>query len=180
MLLDWVDSDMDGRPADGALVAAPLAEVAREIRRVVDDLRPTVVVTLDASDGHRDHARIRDATLMAVENGSWRPGRVYLHCLAQQLMRSWVEALRETDPGSQYLDLGELGTPEAEITTIIDTTELYDIREEAISLHRSQVSPYEVKPPDLRQAFLTAEYLIRIYPTWTGGPIETDILTTRD
>lgn len=175
VLFDWVDSGMDGAPGNGTLVAAALDEVASVIVELIDDVKPTVVVTLDASDGHRDHAHIRDATLSAVQSSSWRPGRVYLHCLPQMLMRKWVQALREQNPESEHLDLGDLGTPEDLITTVIDTTDHHHLREAAIAVHRSQTSPYEVMPPDLRREFLTAERLRRVQPVWTGGPIEFDI-----
>jgi len=177
-LFDWVDSGMDGEPAPGSLCAAPAAEVTAVIGSLIDDVRPTVVVTLDASDGHRDHAHIRDATLRAVEVSSWRPSRVYLHCLPQQLMRKWVEALVREQPESEHLGLGELGTPEDKITTVVDTTKFLELREEAIAVHRSQTSPYEVMPDELRRQFLTAERLQRVRPDWDGGPVETDIFGT--
>jgi LmbE family N-acetylglucosaminyl deacetylase len=174
-LFDWVDSEMAGTPAPGTLVAAPIEEVAARIASLIDDVKPTVVVTLDASDGHRDHAHIRDATLRAATSSSWRPDRVYLHCLPQQLMRKWVEALVEQHPESEHLGLGELGTPQDQITTVIDSTRYLDLREQAIALHRSQSSPYEVMSAELRREFLTNECLCRVHPEWNGGPIETEI-----
>lgn len=175
VLFDWVDSEMDGPPAAGTLFASPIDEVAERIASLIDEVRPTVIVTLDASDGHRDHAHIRDATLIAGSSAAWQADRVYLHCLPQQLMRKWVEALVEQHPDSEHLGLGELGTPEDQITTVIDSTQHLALREQAIALHRSQTSPYEVMPADLRREFLTAERLRRVEPAWTGGPIETEI-----
>jgi LmbE family N-acetylglucosaminyl deacetylase len=176
-LFGWTDSGMEGDTQDSALVAAPLDVVAERIAELIDETEPTVVVTLDASDGHRDHAHIRDAVLAAVDNSTWRAGRVYLHCLPQELMRKWVDALTEQQPDSQHLGLGELGTPAEKITTIIDTTGLLGRREAAMKLHRSQTSPYEVMPADLRREFLTAERLQRIRPAWDGGPVETEVFT---
>lgn len=178
-LFDWEDSGMDGEPAVGSLVAAPLDDVARRIAGLVDVVQPTVMVTLDASDGHRDHAHVRDAVLLATDRAEWRTERVYLHCLPQQLMRKWVEALAEHQTGSQHLDLGDLGTPADEITTIIDTADLLERREAAIALHRSQTSPYEVMPAELRREFLVAERLKQVRPAWEPGrPIETEIFVS--
>lgn len=179
-LFDWIDSGMDGEPIPGSLCAAPVVDVAAVIASLIDEVRPTVVVTLDASDGHRDHAHIRDATLHAVEVSSWCPSGVYLHCLPQQLMRKWVEALVREQPDSEHLGLGDLGTPEDKITTVIDTTRFLGLREQAIAVHRSQTSPYEVMPADLRREFLTAERLQRVHPDWDEGPLETDIFATAD
>ncbi len=177
-LFDWQDSGMNGDATPESLVAAPLAEVAAAIAELIDDVRPTVVVTLDASDGHRDHARVRDATLEAIERSAWTVDRVYLHCLPQRLMRKWVDALVEQQPDSEHLELGNLGTPEDQITTVIDTAELLELREAAIAVHRSQTSPYEVMPAELRREFLTAERLHRVRPPWSGGPVERSIFVT--
>jgi LmbE family N-acetylglucosaminyl deacetylase len=180
VLFDWIDSGMDGEPGPGTLAAAPVEHVADAIVDLIDETRPTVVVTLDASDGHRDHAHVRDATLLAVGRASTRPDRVYLHCLPQQLMRKWVAALQEGQPESQHLQLADLGTPEELITTVIDTSALLEIRERAIAIHRSQTSPYEVMPAPLRREFLATERLQRVHPPWTGEPIETDMFANTD
>ncbi len=120
-----------------------------------------MLVTLDASDGHRDHARIRDVTVeVARETGT----PVYLYCLARRLMARWAAIMTERDPGSSYLALGELGTPDAEIDLVLDTGAFYERREAAIALHRSQTSPFEGLPADLRREWLTTEHLV--------GPLE--------
>lgn len=180
VLFDWADSGMDGDPAPGTLCAASLDEVATTITELIEEVRPTVVLTLDASDGHRDHVHMRDATLEAVGRAAWDAERVYLHCLPQELMRRWAELIRAEAPESAYLAVRELGTPEDWITTVIDTADLLERRNGAIAIHASQTSPYEVMPPDLRTAFLTAERLQRVRPPWDGGDVETDVFSPRD
>jgi LmbE family N-acetylglucosaminyl deacetylase len=156
-VLDFADSGMAGEAPASSLVGAPTEAVADAVRRSVTAFAPDVLVTLDASDGHRDHARIRDLTLaVGAEVGV----PVYLHCLPRRLMRQWAARLAEADPGSDYLALGELGTAEEEVSLVLDTSEHLSAREEAIRLHRSQTSPFEGLPPDLRHAFLTLEHLI--------------------
>lgn len=174
-LLDWVDSGMDGEPADGTLAAAPIDDVAADVVAVIDEYRPHIVVTLDGSDGHRDHQHMRDATALAVERATWEVERLYLHCLPQVLMRQWVDELQAKQPDAAHLALGELGTPESEVTTIIDTSDQLELRERAIAAHASQISPYEVMGPALRAKFLSAERLRRIRPPWNGGEPERSI-----
>lgn len=177
-LLGYRDSGMDGVPTTEALVSAPLEEVAAAIGEVIDRFRPHVVVTLSADDGHRDHVRIRDATLAAVEMASWHAQRLYLQCLPRSLLRRWADQQRVRQPDSPYLDVDavELGTPEEHLTTIIDTSEHLDARRTAIGCHRSQTSPYRALPDDLEHAFLTQDHLIRTRPSWTGGELEREIL----
>lgn len=177
ILFDWEDSDMDGSPAPGTLAAAPLDEVAAAVAGVIDQVRPHVVVTLDASDGHRDHAHMRDATLKAVEQASWAVPRVYLWCLARSLMSAWVDHLRSVDPTSDYLHLGQLGTPDDEITCILDATVHYDQRWEAIRAHASQTSPYEALPPELQRAFLATDRLKRVRPPCPEGELEFELFS---
>jgi len=131
------------------------------VRRTVSAFAPDVLVTLDGSDGHRDHARIRDVT---VQVGHELDLPVYLSCLSRTLMRQWVAWLTEQNPGSSYLELGELGTADEDVSTRVDSAEHLAAREAAIALHRSQTSPYEGLPPDLRRAFLTTEYLVGPVP----------------
>jgi LmbE family N-acetylglucosaminyl deacetylase len=175
-VLDWQDSGMEGAAGPETLVGAPIEEVTAAVAALIDELSPEVVVTLDASDGHRDHARIRDATLAAVDQATWSTPSVYLHCLPRELMARWAAELAARQPGSDYLAVAELGTPEELITTVIDTHDTYEQREAAIALHASQTSPFEVMPDDLRRTFLSAERLRRIRPPWPGGPPESDLL----
>ena len=90
-------------------------------------------------------------------------------------MRRWVEALHSKQPDSGHLVLSDLGTPDELITTVLDSGSVLELREQAIALHASQLSPYDVMPPTLRIEFLTVERLRRMVPDWSGGPVETDI-----
>lgn len=159
VVLDYVDSGMDGAPVDGALVAADQAALAGEIAAVIDDFRPAVVVTLDASDGHRDHAAIRDATLAAVDASAHDVGATYLSCLARSSMTRWADHMRATGGGDAYLAMRELGTPDEDITVVVDVEEHLSQRWEAIRAHASQASPYDDLVPELQHEFLAFDRL---------------------
>ncbi len=158
-LLDYADSGMTGGPESGTLAAAKLSEIAAEVRTVIDDLRPDVVVTLDASDGHRDHAMIRDATLAAVDTAKQPPAATYLWCLARSSMERWAEHMRSAGGGDAYLSIGELGTPDEDITLTIDVAAHLPTRWAAIRAHASQASPYDDLPPELQYEFLAVDRL---------------------
>ena len=158
-LLDHADSGMTGDATPGTLVAADPGEVAAEVRAVIDELRPDVVVTLDASDGHRDHAAVRDATLAAVDTAAHPPNATYLWCLARSSMARWAEHMRGTGDRDEYLALGELGTPDDEITLVVDVEAQLAARWAAIRAHASQASPYDDLPPELQHEFLAVDRL---------------------
>lgn len=164
------DSGMVGDPPAGSLAAASPAAVAEAVRGQIDAVRPDVVVTLDGSDGHRDHLRVRDAVLAAATDVPW----VYLDCLPRSLMRAWVDHAQRSDPDRAHLDLdvAALGTPDELVTTVLDTSRHLDLRWRAIRSHASQTSPFEGLPAPLAHAFLASDHLRRVRPAWDGGPLE--------
>jgi LmbE family N-acetylglucosaminyl deacetylase len=178
-LLDFADSGMSGPPPAGSLVEAPFDRVRAAVQDAITAFGPDVVVTLDAADGHRDHARIRDATVDAALHAG--VSRIYLMCLPRSLMRRWVEHMRAERPGIEHLDAdtASLGTPDEDITTIIDARAHLATRERAIAVHASQTSPFAGLPDDLRRAFLATVHARRVEPPWPGGEPETDFLDGR-
>jgi N-acetyl-1-D-myo-inositol-2-amino-2-deoxy-alpha-D-glucopyranoside deacetylase len=156
-LFGWADSGMAGLAAPGTLVAADPTVVTDVVRAAIDELRPDVVVTLDASDGHRDHAVIRDATLAAVDSGAHQPVATYLACLPRSSLAKW-QAHIGGNFDEAYL-AADLGTPDEEITTVVDVSALMTKRWDAIRAHASQVSPFEDLPEALEQEFLGTDHL---------------------
>lgn len=67
-------------------------------------------------------------------------------------------------PELPYLDVDAtaFGTPDDEITTVLDTSAQLGARIAAMALHASQTSPYDGLPDDLRDAFLGPTYLRRM------------------
>lgn len=158
-LLDYADSGMSGGPEPGTLAAAKPSEIAAKVLTVIDDLRPDVVVTLDASDGHRDHNVIRDATLAAVDTAEQPPAATYLWCLARSSMVRWAEHMRSAGGGDAYLSISQLGTPDEDITLTIDVAAHLPTRWAAIRAHASQASPYDDLTPELQHEFLAVDRL---------------------
>jgi len=164
-LLGFRDSGMDGDADPATLVGAPFAEVRAKVAQAVDAFGPDLLVTLDGSDGHRDHARVRDA---ALEVAGERSLPVFLQCLARSTMERWAEHMAAGDRESPYLSLGPLGTPDEQVTDRLDTTAHREARWRAIRVHRSQTSPFEGLPAALADEFLCTEHLVRAGGTATG------------
>ena len=174
-LLDFEDSGWDGDCNSRSLAGAAFDDVVAAVRDVVADERPDVVVTLDPSggDGHRDHVRIAQATTVAFDEAAPAGSTLYYWCLVRSVMRQWAAHNR----GSVYDEVpdDDFGCPDELITTVIDVTDLLPLRLEAISLHRSQASPYDDLPADLQAAFLATDRLIRARPAWLESPLESDL-----
>lgn len=174
-LLGYIDSGMDGDADPTTLVGAPFDDVVARVRAHIEKFQPTIIVTLDAGDGHRDHVTMRDATLAAARDADWRAERVYLQCLPKSLMQRWLDHVGQHNPDSAQPYTEAPGTPDELITTVIDTSAHLAGRDAAMAAHASQVSPFEQLPPDMRRDFLAADRLQRMVPPWTGGEPETDV-----
>jgi N-acetyl-1-D-myo-inositol-2-amino-2-deoxy-alpha-D-glucopyranoside deacetylase len=175
-LLDFADSGWDGPPPEGALVER-LAEATAAVREIVERHRPSIVITLDpgGSDGHRDHALIGAATTAAFESAVDWPASLYHWCLPRSLMARWSGVQQGVDPESVYLTI-ELGRLDADITTVLDTQAVLEVRRRAIAAHATQRSPFAGLPDDLERAFLTEDHLVRVSPAWSGGDTERELL----
>lgn len=95
-LLEFRDSGMAGPAGPGTLAGASFESVRDAVQARLSGFRPDVLITLDASDGHRDHARIRDASLAAARAAG--VPRVYLQCLPRSLMQRWIDLMRADRP----------------------------------------------------------------------------------
>ena len=164
--LDYGDSDFGGDLPEGSLCAADEAAVVADVLTVIDVVRPDVVVTLDGCDGHRDHLRVRAATLAAVDAARAAGAEIALYesTLPNHLMRQWLAEMRIVHPDAAYhaIDPSEFGRPDTEVTHVVDATELLATRELAIAMHVSQSSPFDGLTPPLRAAFLATDHLVRV------------------
>src|SRR5262249_29604059 len=109
--LGYGDSGMAGDPSNdrpGAFWAAELDEAADRLVRVVEEERPSVLVTYDASGGygHPDHIKAHHVTLAAYSRSvamGVAPVRLYLVRFPLSWSRAFVRSLRAAGidaPGS--------------------------------------------------------------------------------
>jgi LmbE family N-acetylglucosaminyl deacetylase len=124
-------------------------------------VRPTVVVVLDGSDGHRDHVQIRAAAESALCRLPLPRPRLYEQCLPNSLLRRWLDEMRSLRPDTVYhsLDPATLGRDDGDITDIVDASAVLDVREAAMAEHRSQASPFDGLSAELRRNFLATDHL---------------------
>ncbi len=172
-VLGFADSGLEGPAAPDSLAGAPTDAVTDAIRDAIARHAPDVVVTLDGSDGHRDHVRVRDA-VSSLLVGTDTP--FYLQCLPRSLMQAWARHHAADEGKAAYTSQVEFGTPDEDVTTLVDTSAYLTRRREAIALHRSQASPFDGLPDDVQRAWLGREHLMRVNPAWTGGPLESELI----
>ncbi|GHH65036.1 GlcNAc-PI de-N-acetylase [Kitasatospora indigofera] len=147
-LLDYADSGMMGwaaNEAPGAFWQTPVAESAARLADLLLRYRPDVVVTYDENGfyGHPDHIQANRITTAALELTGLTP-KVYWTTAPRSTIQRFGEVMREfgadweePDP-AEAAAMAEIGLPDEEITTWVDTTAFGGQKFDALAAHASQ------------------------------------------
>ncbi|OEV08881.1 PIG-L family deacetylase [Streptomyces nanshensis] len=147
-MLDYADSGMAGWPSNdvpGSFWKTPVAEGAARLAELMEHYRPDVVVTYDENGfyGHPDHIQAHRITMAALETISLTP-KTYWTTVPRSMMQRFGETMREfgadlpePDP-AEAAALAEIGLPDEEITTWVDTTAFSGQKFDALAAHASQ------------------------------------------
>ncbi|WP_338702591.1 PIG-L family deacetylase [Streptomyces sp. Q6] len=146
--LDYADSGMMGWPsndAPGSFWQTPVEEGAARLAELMRRYEPDVVVTYDENGfyGHPDHIQAHRITMAALEMTARTP-KVYWTTMPHSVMRRFGEAMREfgedvpePDP-AEAAAMAEIGLPDEEITTWVDTAAFGGQKFDALAAHASQ------------------------------------------
>ncbi|MCX3061669.1 PIG-L family deacetylase [Streptomyces beihaiensis] len=147
-LLDYADSGMMGWPSNsaaGSFWQTPVEEGAARLAELMRRYRPDVVVTYDENGfyGHPDHIQANRITMAALATTSLTP-KVYWTTAPHSMMRRFQELMREfggdapePDP-AETAAMAEIGLPDDEISTWVDTTAFGGQKFDALAAHASQ------------------------------------------
>jgi LmbE family N-acetylglucosaminyl deacetylase len=147
-MLDYADSGMMGWPTNDAPESfwqTPVEEGAARLAELLERYRPDVVVTYDENGfyGHPDHIQANRITMAALEM-TGLASKVYWTTMPHSTMQRFGEAMREfgadvPEPDSAEAEaIAEIGLPDEEITTWVDTTEFGGQKFDALAAHASQ------------------------------------------
>jgi N-acetyl-1-D-myo-inositol-2-amino-2-deoxy-alpha-D-glucopyranoside deacetylase len=151
VFLGYRDSGMAGTPSNddpASFHSAHLGEAAERLAAVLREERPDVVVTYtsDGTYGHPDHIRAHHVTVAALdllEHEGWQPAKLYLHAIPREFLERMGALARAAgiDTSQWEGTTRILGIPEAEITTVVDVSDLVDEKRAAFAAHVSQNDP---------------------------------------
>ncbi len=154
---------------------ADTAAAAARLARVMDEEAPDVVVTYGADGvyGHPDHVKAHYVTVAAVDLVSElgrQPEKLYFTAIPRSGLKAMAEEFRKRGvPGAFEAEEDSIGasipgTPDEEITTVVDVREYVGRKKEAFMAHRSQVAPdsfFLNTPDDLFETmFGTESYVL--------------------
>ncbi|MEV3854179.1 PIG-L family deacetylase [Streptomyces sp. NPDC050095] len=146
--LGYADSGMMGWPANdapGSFWRTPVEEGAARLAELIRHYEPDVVVTYDENGfyGHPDHIQANRITMAALEMTELSP-KVYWTTMPHSAMQRFGETVREfhedmpePDP-AEAAAMAELGLPDEEVTTWVDTAAFGAQKFDSLAAHASQ------------------------------------------
>jgi N-acetyl-1-D-myo-inositol-2-amino-2-deoxy-alpha-D-glucopyranoside deacetylase len=181
----WRDSGMMGAPTNDdprCFWRADAAEAAREMVKIIREVRPQVIVTYDdrGNYGHPDHIQAHRVTWRAFELAAdpayddgaepWRVAKFYAYATPRSVLARAIAVMREARlPFPRVASLDDLGSgiPDDQVSTMVDARAHLPAKIAALRAHRTQivVAPDEVGPyfalsNNLGQQAFGTEYFI--------------------
>jgi LmbE family N-acetylglucosaminyl deacetylase len=172
--LGYADSGMRGweqNAHDNAFHGADVDEAAGRLAAILDEEDADVLVGYDwhGGYGHPDHVKVHSVVHRAAELAARRP-RLLESTMNRDIVRAVFQAAvaagaedQAFDPDSPMDDGNPLGTPEAEITWQVDTTDYLTQRRASLEAHRSQATDIEgmlSMPDEFFASFFGKEHYI--------------------
>lgn len=159
--LGFVDSGLpEGDPLpplpEGCFALEPLEVTTEALVRVIREFRPHVLTTYDENGGypHPDHVMTHVVTMAAFQAAGdpeafphagepWQPQKVYYSAWSPDRMVALHEAMIEAGLESPYGDWIKRMERRRQrtITTQVECGEYFEVRDEALRAHATQVDP---------------------------------------
>ncbi len=186
--LNYRDSGMAGtednehpdslHQADPSRVVGTLADIIRETR-------PDIVITHDPSGGygHPDHRAMCQHTTEAFRQATAAEGPspdfLYYVCFPRSnFQRMWLKMVEmDITPPFANRDIEKVGTPDEEVTTILNISPYVDTKIDSLNCHRTQIDssgPFAQLPQEMMREIMGTEYYMLVFPE--GATDETDLL----
>ena len=173
---------------DGCFALVPLADAAAPLVAAVREFRPHVLLTYDESGGypHPDHIKTHEVSVVAFEAAAdpdrypglggepWQPLKMYYHlafhqdkyvALHQEMLRReldspYTKIFQEWEERARKR--AEAGWKNLEITTRVPVGDYFEVRDQALLAHATQIAPdssWFACPVDVqRAAWPTEDY----------------------
>ena len=128
---------------DGQLINHSVEELAEKLLPFIKDENPDIVITFEknGASNHPDHKQISLAATEAFRywmKTASKHVRLYHIGVPQSYLKEYEKA------GLTMKAFGTpQGTPDQDFTTIVDTTDTFEIKDKAARCHKSQASDWE-------------------------------------
>jgi LmbE family N-acetylglucosaminyl deacetylase len=183
-LLGYSDSGMAGWDANAdaeAFSNVPVERAAARLTELMERYRPQVVVTYDENGGygHPDHIQAHRIAIAAAET-TGIPRKLYHTAVPRAGIAELMKFLRDAGADIGDVDLPEdFGTPDEEITTVVDVSAYFERKRKALEAHASQGDGIFLLrlPDDAQRQALGREHFVRRFSAVPAPDQEDDLFT---
>ncbi|MBJ7337474.1 PIG-L family deacetylase [Mycolicibacterium sp.] len=191
--LGYPDSGMPESGEPDSFSARPSAPMVTQMVRLVRLYEPDVVITYPPNglSGHPDHVRTHELVVAAHRNvaangeGGGRIPRLYYIAMSLSRLRAVQAGVRAAFGDDAWVPPDELGTDDAEVTTVIDVAPFWGAKLGALAAHASQPDAALLlkvleMADDASEPVARVEEYVRVHPPVRSGDfaIERDFFAT--
>ena len=192
--LNYRDSGMAGTDDNrhpNALHQADAEAVVGKLVEVIKETRPHIIITHDpyGGYGHPDHRAMCRHTTEAYrlvsgdlattgpddpEAGGSPPSLLYYVCFPRSSFQRMWRMMEEVDitPPFASREIDSLGTPDEEVTTVLDVKPYVDTKIASLNCHRTQIDPngpFSQLPQEVTREIMGTEYYALVMPEGLAG-----------
>lgn len=168
---------------DGVLDEAPVAEVTEKIAGHIRRIQPHVIVTFDpyGAYGHRDHIAISQFTGAAIVRAAdaHRVSKFYYFVNGPRKWAAYQAAFKTLTSTVDGTVRTAIAWPDWSITTVVDSTAVWETVWRAVQCHKTQMSIYKnfaTLTENDQKAIWGTQELYRVFSLVNGGRTqETDL-----
>ncbi len=194
--LGYRDSGMAGNPSNqnpDAFAQVNVEEASLRLAAIIRKVKPQVIVTYDEKGvyGHPDHIMANAITTKAFFMAGdrdvltdnhftpWQPAKLYFIAIPMERIQR-LNNLRDDTEVNMKLPSTIVGTPERDITTVIDISPVLDLKFRAIFSHKSQIGPdnlFRRLNKKQTQLMFSHEYFVCAHGCHSSSEKETDLFS---
>ena len=147
----WRDSGMIGTPQNArpdVFWNCDLDEAARELEKVIHEIKPHVLITYDENGGygHPDHIKAHQVAMRAAElagENGWNIQKIYWNTIPVSVIEEGIEAMKGTGTDFFGVEKAEdfpFAAPDDLVTTVFNGDEFVNRKMAAMKAHPTQIA----------------------------------------
>ncbi len=124
---------------------ADLNEAAGLLVKIIDEVKPHVLITYDeiGGYGHPDHIQAHRVAMRAVELSQWNIEKIYWNTIPKSVIAEGIEKMKEIGSdffGAESVDDLPFAKDDSLVTTMIDGSEYVNQKMDAMRAHATQIA----------------------------------------
>jgi N-acetyl-1-D-myo-inositol-2-amino-2-deoxy-alpha-D-glucopyranoside deacetylase len=124
---------------------ADVEEAAKDLAKIIDEIRPQVLVTYDENGGygHPDHIQAHRVAMRAAEISTWQIEKIYWNIMPKSVVAKGIEAMKAQGSdffGTENVDDLPFVKDDSFVSALVHAPEQVDKKMAAMKAHATQIT----------------------------------------